>query len=254
MLSKKEIHQIKSLKDSKARKNTQLFIAEGPKTVLELANGDFIPESIYCTEEQMDNLKAGLPVEIDLIAISKKDLERISQLKTPNSVLGVFYVKNNPVPAYAKLNDLVFMLDGINDPGNLGTIIRTADWFGVKHVICSEQCVDVYNPKVIQSTMGSVASVEVHYTNLKRYLEGLPDHISCYGAMSEGSNMYKTALASAAILLIGSESHGIAKELHPFITHKVAIPGFSFRQNKAESLNASIAAAIICSEIRRQQS
>ncbi len=149
--------------------------------------------------------------------------------------------------------NLVLMLDNISDPGNLGTIIRTADWFGVQHIICSENCADVYNPKVVQATMGSIFRIKIQYKMLKKILQTLPVKIPIYGTLLDGNNIYEADLEKNGVILIGNESHGISENLFPFVTKKIRIPGYSpEKSSSAESLNASIAAAIVLAEFRRR--
>ena len=151
-------------------------------------------------------------------------------------------------------SELTLMLDGISDPGNLGTIIRTADWFGVKNIICSEESTDAFSPKAVQSAMGSLFRVNVFYEVLPRFLKNiLIHHIPVYGTLLEGKNIYSEKLSANGIILIGSESHGISEELIPFITNKITVPSFPVVENKkADSLNAAMATAIVCSEFRRK--
>ncbi|MCB0804874.1 MAG: RNA methyltransferase [Bacteroidales bacterium] len=252
MLSRNSIHEIRSLKDAKNRNKTKQFVAEGPKVINELLLGSFEPKGIYCLEDALFLFKNKVADKDVIKIISEKELQRISQLVTPNKALAVFNMATPVALTDFETNDPILMLDDISDPGNLGTIIRTADWFGVKHIICSEKSVDVYNPKVVQSTMGSLGRVQVHYLNIAEFLSVLPKAIPCYGAFPDGESIYDTSFKRGSILLIGSESHGISKDLLPFVTKKISIPGFSKNEIKAESLNASIAAAIICAELRRQ--
>ena len=151
-----------------------------------------------------------------------------------------------------KVDSAMLMLDEIKDPGNLGTIIRTADWFGISDIICSNECVDVYNPKVVQATMGSLARVNIFYTNLETFLREIPDGTKVYGTMIDGKNIYETKLFNRGLILIGNESRGVSAKLKPFITDKVFIPSYTvFKDKSTESLNASIATAIVCAEFRR---
>ena len=185
--------------------------------------------------------------------ITQKELERISLLKSPNQVLGLFQMREDESGPSKQPDDLILILDDIKDPGNLGTIIRTADWFGIKSIVCSPDTVDVYNPKVIQSTMGSLARVRVYYADLENYLEQLSETTTVYGAMLNSQSVYEMQLPESSVLIIGSESHGIANNILPYVNHKISIPTFSSSGNtRAESLNASIATAILCSEFRRQ--
>lgn len=239
MLSQQEIKKIRQLKQKKYREEQGLFIAEGPKIVNELLHSGFRPRSVYSVE------KMDCPV---LKLISGNDLERISTLTTPNKVLGVFEMKTSKGKWNGK--GLALALDDLRDPGNLGAIIRIADWFGITNVFCSETCVDVYNPKVVQATMGSIARVEVNYVALRYFLpevKAASKGLKIYGAVMNGKNIYREKLAAEGIVLIGNEARGISDELLAHVGNKITIP----RLGKAESLNAAAAAAIICSEFRR---
>lgn len=240
MLSRSEIKKIRQLTQKKFRDEQKLFIAEGPKVVRELLNCGFIPKVIYSTETFPG---------ISTYKIAAKELEKISLLTTPNKVLGVFEMKKRQT----KINpsELSLALEDIRDPGNLGTIIRIADWFCIKNIYCSETCVDVYNPKVIQATMGSIARVNVSYVKLSSFLGSAQlqeRDFKIFGAVMNGKNIYSEKLPSQGILLIGNESKGISEELLKIVTDKITIPSFG----KAESLNAAVATAIICSEFKRR--
>ncbi|MFP5471113.1 MAG: TrmH family RNA methyltransferase [Bacteroidia bacterium] len=235
MITRNQIKLIQSLKLKKNREEHHLFVVEGKKMVDELINSDFEIEQIYHTQDVAISHKKA-------IQISKKDLERISFLSSNNEVLALVNIKKSS--AKIKPNEITIALDAISDPGNLGTIIRTADWFGVKHIICSENTVDVYNPKVIQASMGSLFRVNVNYVDLEQTLKSFKGNI--YGSYLKGNNLYKEKLESG-ILLIGSESHGISNEREKFVTNKITIPKFG----NAESLNAATATAIILSEFKR---
>jgi TrmH family RNA methyltransferase len=253
MISKSQIQYVKSLTVSKFRKTHKKFIAEGPKIINELANSSFTIEGIYAQSAWIKSNRFRFPNDTQIIEVSEKELSRISGLKTPNQALAVVHMSENIQPDSNTFNDLVLMLDNISDPGNMGTIIRTADWFGIKQIICSDSCVDIYNPKVVQATMGSLFRVQVFYTNLKICLEQLPAEQVIYGTLLEGKNIYQTNLEKQGIIVIGNESRGISKDLIPFITHKLFIPNYSFKPwDTAESLNASTATAIVCAEFRRQ--
>ncbi len=247
MLSKSHIKLIQSLKLNKFRKQHRLFIAEGPKIVGELLNSNFRIREVYATEEFIHKQKSSDGFNL----VTQKELERISLLKSPNQVLALVEIPEEKVPQLHP-EELVLVLDGINDPGNMGTILRTADWFGIQKVICSENCAELYNPKVIQATMGSFARISVVYLNLAEFLKRVPSSIAVYGAVLNGSNIYQTQLKSKGLLIIGSESHGISDDVLAFVTNKISIPEFSSSTDKAESLNASVATAILCSEFRRQ--
>ncbi len=202
-------------------------------------------DSIYHTPAIAPKM-LNLSRKINFQEISMKDIEKISTLKTPQDVIGLI-----KIPIWATLNynslkqKFSLVLDSIQDPGNMGTIIRTADWFGITDIICSEDTVDVYNPKVVQATMGSLARVNVHYANLEEVLPqaGLP----IFGAMLDGENIYKSNFGTEGLLIMGNEGNGISPAIERLITTKITIP----RAGKAESLNVAIATAILCSEIKR---
>ena len=217
----------------------QRFIAEGVKTVQELLQAGFSPYSIYCTDEMLfqDHQEV-------LRTINTKELERMSSLKTPNKVLAVFDIPDTPD---VSLEHWILVLDGVQDPGNLGTIIRLCDWYGIPHLVCSENSVDCYNSKVVQSSMGSIARVSIHYIDLNKWLKDYPHTI--YGAVLDGTNMYTLDLPGKGVLVMGSESHGISKELEPLIQKRITLPQFG--KPTAESLNVAMATAVCLSEIRR---
>jgi TrmH family RNA methyltransferase len=217
----------------------QRFVAEGVKTVQELLHSGFSPHSIYCTDEVLFQDHSEV-----LRRISPADLDRMSALKSPNKVLAVFDI---PGPEKISLDQWILVLDGVQDPGNLGTIIRLCDWYGIRNIICSENSVDCYNPKVVQATMGSIARVRVHYHDLESWLKDYPYNV--FGAVMDGTNMYTLQLPSKGVLLMGSESHGISKEIEPLIHSRITLPQFG--QPSAESLNVAMATAICLSEIRR---
>lgn len=252
MISKSQIQFIKSLSISKFRKTHEMFIAEGPKVVNELANSSFKIQGVYALSDWINKNQFRFSNDTSLTEVTEKELGRLSALKTPNQVVAIIHIAENIQQQSESINELVLMLDDISDPGNMGTIIRTADWFGIKQIICSNSCVDMYNPKVVQATMGSLFRVNVFYADLKEYLELLPKDQSVYGTLLEGENIYQSKLDKEGIIIIGNESHGISKALIPFITHKITIPNYSVKPwDTAESLNASTATAIVCAEFRR---
>ena len=182
-------------------------------------------------------------------------MERISALSTPSPCLLTLKTRNTVFDLAIASSELVLVLDDIKDPGNLGTIIRAADWFGFRYIVCSEQTVDLYNPKTIQSTMGSIARVHISYRNLETMLAELNGKVKIYGALLDGTNMLDKALSNTGMIVIGNESRGISESIRPYITDKIFIPSFQSDalSTGAESLNASIANAIICYEFRRNQ-
>ncbi|MEI6310964.1 MAG: RNA methyltransferase [Bacteroidota bacterium] len=218
---------------------------EGVKIVNELLHSNqFHIHSLYYTKAfEYKSLKPN----IQAYEIDEKSLAQISTLQTPNQVVAVVHVKKD-IPFVWDQNKKYIALDGIQDPGNLGTIIRTAEWFGIDTILCSKQCVEYTNPKVIMSSMGSFLRMQLYYVDFIEIFKNNPA-IPLIGAFLEGENLYQTTLDDAGILVIGSESHGISKELASYIQTKVKIPSFG----EAESLNASIAHAVILSEWKRQE-
>lgn len=240
MLTKAQSKYIRSLSQQKYRKEYNEFIAEGNKIATEWLAADTNISKVLATEswlEENDHLLAEHP-DAEVITVLPHELENLSALKTPNDVLLV--VQMPEVKAYTLTSEWVLALDRIQDPGNMGTIIRIADWFGIKHLVLSEGCVDIYNTKVVQSAMGSHTRVEVHYESLTDVLDkaGVP----VYAAVLGGSDIFSLKEKAAGIILIGNESKGLDPELQSLATHKITIPG----KGGAESLNAGVSAGIIC--------
>ena len=233
MLSKNQIKFIKSLKQKKFRLQHQLFVVEGEKIVNDFLNSDWKIEQIYATKEW----------EGDAVEVSIKELERISSLKTPNKVLAIIKI---PKRKSVISGNLVLALDAIKDPGNLGTIIRLADWFGIQHIICSQNCVELYNPKVVQATMGSLCRMQVQYLNLKSTLENMTDYDIC-AAVMDGKSIFSVEKSEKRIILMGSESHGISTELLEIAHQRVTIP--KSENSQAESLNVANACGIILAHL-----
>ena len=243
MLSINQKKQVNSLKQKKFRTEYKLFVVEGIKMLEELLLSDYEVETIYATANWIENNPT-----VNCVEISEKELVSISSLRSPNEVLAVVKQKENPLIDVP--NQLTIALDKLQDPGNFGTIIRTADWFGVQHVICSGDSVDVYNPKVLQATMGSFFRVNITYVSLRDFFTE-NNNLSVYGALLDGENVYQKELKTkGSVLLMGNESKGISEELLPFISEKLLIPNFG----KAESLNVATATAILCSEFKRMSS
>ena len=238
MLSKNQIKLITRLKQKKYRLQYGLFIVEGAKTIKELLQSHLELHALYTTETFNIDAK-------DEVLISENDLKRISFLTTPNKALAIFKIPDSkPI----KNNQLVVALDSIRDPGNLGTIIRLCDWFGITDLVCSKETVDCFNPKVIQATMGSITRVNVCYIDLKTFLK--ETKLPVFGAFMEGENVYKTELPNKGILVMGNEANGVSKEIEAVITKKISIPQFGDIQ-ETESLNVATATAILLSEFRR---
>lgn len=240
MLSKNQIKLITSLQQKKHRFAHQMFFAEGIKVIQELLESNFELVHLYTTQndfEQVSNVKK--------VLVDESDLKKISALATPNTCLAVF-----KIPTEKKINEsgLILALDSIRDPGNLGTILRLCDWFGIGQLICSKETVDIYNPKVIQATMGSIARVNVNYIDLEAFVN--QTKLAVFGTFMDGNNIYKTELPQEGIIIMGNEANGISPELEKLIKKRLAIPRFGTIQ-KTESLNVATATAIILSEFRR---
>jgi TrmH family RNA methyltransferase len=254
MLSKNQIKFLNSLKQKKFREEHHVFVAEGNKIISELLASAIKVKQIYSVSSAFEKLK--IPHAVECIEIKTAELDRISSLTTPNEMIAVCEMPSNPLNISELKSKLTLLLDTIKDPGNLGTIIRIADWFGIETIICSDQSADVFNPKVVQATMGSIARMKIHYTDLNEFLilnQGTLK-LPVYGALLEGENIYSKQLPDTAFIMIGNESKGISSELIPHITHGITIPSFSHFKSipgETESLNAAIATAIICSEFRR---
>ena len=241
MISKNQIKLIRSLELKKNRKREGLFVAEGPKVVGDLLRAGFLPHSIFSTREQ-----AGAQLVTD------DELQRISFLQHPQEVLAVMEIPDDsPTAGLSSASSrLALALDGVQDPGNVGTIIRIADWFGIDTIYCSQDTADVYNPKVVQATMGSLAHVHIIYCELPALLRD----VSCpvYGTLLDGDNIYRQALSANGIIVMGNEGNGISTEVRQLITHKLFIPNYHQGPETAESLNVAIATAVTCAEFQRQ--
>ena len=246
MLSKKIVKYIQSLSHKKFRDEEGVFIAEGPKIVSEFLLSEETKCTMICAEKKWLSENESLLKNISPENIFETDdhwLQSISLLKTPNKVVAVFNKKNAPeIPNLS--NKISLMLDDLQDPGNMGTIIRIADWFGVENIICSENSVDCYNPKVVQSTMGSLSRMNVFYTDLFSFLEK-NKKINLYATTLSGTSIFKLPKINEGIILIGNESKGVHEDLLKFSSHQITIPRFGH----AESLNAAVASGIILSQI-----
>lgn len=240
MISKNKIKLIRSLETKKGREKVGLFVAEGPKVVNDLLHEGFVAEDI------LDNIE---------------DINKVSFLQHPQSLLGVFKlpeVASNTMNNYLTLfkegieNQLVLALDGVQDPGNLGTIIRIADWFGIEDIFCSHETADCWNPKVVQATMGSIARVKLHYLNLYEMIDQLPTDYPIYATLLDGNNIYAQELSRHGMIVMGNEGKGISPQLRTKINRKLFIPNYPPERETAESLNVAIATSIVCAEFRRR--
>ena len=240
MVSDKQIKIIKSLKLKKNRIKHNLFVAEGDKTILELITTGFNINSLYSINRQIDGVKNSV------IQLSKPELNKISNLSNPKNSLGVFEI---PKPKKINYNKLIIGLDNISDPGNLGTIIRLCDWFGVEDLICSFETVDCYNPKVIQASMGSISRVNITYLDLQKTIE--KNSFKTYGTYMQGVSLYDIDEIQQGLVLFGNEANGINPNLSKFIDKRLSIPRFG-KLKKTESLNVANALSIVLSENARK--
>ena len=242
MFSKSQIKFIKSLAQKKNRQEQQLFIVEGKKAISELLSSSLKLHSLYTVEDVFD-----APAE-KVHVISSEELKKISQLSTPQMALAVFHIPEVTSP---ELEGLILALDEVQDPGNLGTIIRLCDWFGIESLVCSKGTVDCYNPKVVQATMGSIARVNIIYTDLPDFLKMAKKELPVYGAFLEGDNVYEEKLTAEGVVVMGNEARGISTEVENVVTKKLLIPQFGAIQ-ETESLNVATATAIFLSEFSRR--
>jgi len=254
MLTINQIKQIRSLQQKKFRSEFGQFIVEGPKLIEELIDSKYLFDCIYAKQDWLSKQTEKLESKkIQFVEINDKELERISGMVSPHSVVAVLKIPEENIPMEIFGKELILMLDNIKDPGNMGTIIRTADWFGINHIICSENTVDAYNPKVVQATMGSIARVNIHYTDLEKLLKENSGKTSIYGTFTEGSNIRELKPESTGVIIIGNESTGISTELQSYVHQRICIPHYKTNdERRPESLNASVATAIMCYEFRKK--
>lgn len=251
MLSKGRIKQIHSLEQKKYRRSEGLFVAEGHKLVGELLAAGHRPVYLCHTREWCGDVRA---VDCPTDLVTEDELRTASLLQHPQQVLALFPLPSWNVPdvQYGK-EDLLLALDGVQDPGNLGTICRIADWFGIEDIICSVGTVDVFNPKTIQATMGAIARVRVHYTDLAQYLKQARERgVIVYGTFLNGNNIYKDSLSPHGIIVMGNEGNGISDAIAPMVTDRILIPNYPEGRSTTESLNVAVATAVTCAEFRRR--
>lgn len=236
MLTNNDTKLINSLVKKKFRQKYNKFVVEGVKNIKEVLNSSIYVEKIYSIDDTFDDFPS------KNVLITERELKKISQLVTPNTALAVCEI---PQEKNIQKNGFIIALDDIRDPGNLGTIIRMADWFGIQQIVCSKETVDLYNPKVIQSTMGSFIRVQINYTDLEKFFETYSHPI--LGTFMDGENLYKTSLPENAVLLMGNEANGISEKLESFVTQRLSIPRMGKLQ-QTESLNVAMATSIILGE------
>lgn len=248
MLSKNKIKYIRSLELKKNRREEQVFVAEGHKLVGDLL-GHFPCRLLVATPSWMERHPKVQADEI--IEVTPDELTRASLQKTPQEVLAIFEQPSYPIQPEIAAHSLCLALDDIQDPGNLGTIIRLADWFGIEDIFCSQGTVDVYNPKTIQATMGALARVKLHYCHLPSLIASL-ENVPIYGTFLDGDNMYDKPLSSHGIIVMGNEGNGVSAEVAKLVNERLYIPNYPPQRETSESLNVAMATGIICAEFRRR--
>lgn len=248
-MTKNDVKELQSLKQSKGRKERGIFAVEGNKLVEELMNSQFRVNNVFATEQWVEKNPVLAKRIADYEIITSKHMEQVSNFVTPPGIFATAMMPKYKIEPKDTENQLILLLDGINDPGNLGTIIRTADWFGIKNIVISEDTCDPWQPKVIQSTMGSILRTQIVETDVVKFLKEVKTPV--FGALMQGKNVYHTQIkCNQGVIIIGSESHGIRDNVMPFVSCPINIP--KAEGSQTESLNASVAAGIIISEVFRK--
>ena len=243
-MTKAEIQFVRSLSDKRVRDAERLFIAEGDKLIAEILQSGWRVRNLYALEGHFDGRAE---------RVSEKEMERISQLKSASTSLAVVEQPRHKSVKSAPAGALSLALDGVQNPGNLGTIIRLADWFGVEDIFCSEDTADCFNPKVVQATMGAILRVRVHYLPLADFLRHTRESgVEVYGTMLDGDNIYDTELASSGVIVMGNEGRGVSAECAASFSQRLLIPAYSAAGQGSESLNVAMATGIVCAEFRRR--
>ena len=254
MLSKNKKKFVTSLIHKKYRNQFNAFCAEGDKLNLDLISSETSCIELIATEEWIKNNKNLLTENIIITITTETELKSVSNLKSPPPVIGIYEITKHQLMIEQLSDSLIIVLDGVQDPGNMGTIIRIADWFGINNIICSEDSADIYNPKVVQASMGAIARVKVQYVDLPSFIKRYKTKIRLpvYGTFLEGENIYSQGLSKNGMIIMGSEGKGISADIEKLISNKLFIPSFTTEEPTSESLNVSVATAIICSEFRRR--
>ncbi len=248
MLSKNKIRYIRSLETKKARQAENSFLAEGNKLVTDTIR-HFDCRMLVATPEWIEQ-HPNLPAQ-EIITASKDEIKKCSLLKNPQDVIAVYEKPVYNINADSLKEQLILALDTVQDPGNLGTIVRIADWFGISNIVCSAECADIYNPKTVQATMGALSRVQVHYTSLSDFLKSMTP-APIYGTFLEGNDIYKESLSANGVIVMGNEGNGISDEIRKFVNKKLYIPPYPANAETSESLNVAIATAVTCAEFRRR--
>ncbi len=249
-MTKNDVKELQALRTAKGRRERGVFAVEGNKLVEELTQSSFMVNNIFATEQWVEKNALLAKKMSDYEIVTSKQMEQISNLVTPPGIYATAMLPSFKIGPKDSEKELILMLDGINDPGNLGTIIRTADWFGISKIVISEDTCDPWQPKVIQSTMGSIFRIQIVETDLIRFLKEVKTPV--FGALMQGKNIYHTQIRNnQGVIIIGSESHGIRENVMPYVSCPINIP--KAQSSQTESLNASVAAGIIISEVFRKQ-
>ncbi len=254
MISKAKTKYIHALQLKKNRTAERKFVAEGPKVVDDLMI-TASPTLVVATAAWLADHRQALDSNTEVCEVTDEELKKVSFLQHPQQVLAVFPMydaQDGKLPQPAS-NELALALDGVQDPGNLGTIIRIADWFGITKIYCSRETADAYNPKVVQATMGSIARVRLVYTDLVPMLRSVEGEVPVYGTLLDGEDLYDKPLTQGGIIVMGNEGNGISPEVRPLVTERLLIPSFPPNRPTAESLNVAIATAVVCAEFRRRK-
>lgn len=249
MISKARIKWIKSLEMAKYRARNNAFVAEGPKLVGELLPYS-MPQYIAATSEWFEQNDHLIGDETLVDEVSQEELKKVSLLRTPQSVLAVMPISKKELDVATLKNQLILAIDGVQDPGNLGTILRIADWFGIKHILCSEKTADVYNPKCVQSCMGALARVNVYTCNLVETLSNIDMPI--FGTFLDGTDIYKESLSTSGVIVMGNEGNGISPEIANLVDRRLYVPNYPHGSLTTESLNVGVCTGIVCAEFRRR--
>jgi TrmH family RNA methyltransferase len=249
MISKSRIKLIKTLEKRKYRLEHKLFVAEGPKLVGELIQ-HLKPAYIAAQKEWIEQNRTLIPQQTQVDEVLHEELERASLLRAPQSVLALFPIEEQNFDETIPQKELCIALDDVQDPGNLGTITRIADWFGIRHIFCSPHTADIYNPKAVQATMGALARVKLHYCNLEEILS--KEDVVSYGTFLDGQNIYSQELENKGVIVMGNEGNGISANIEKWIDKKLFIPNYPIGTETTESLNVAIATSIVCAEFRRR--
>lgn len=249
MISKSKIKLIRQLQNKKFRYENSLFVAEGHKCVNDLLESF---ECVWMASTSEYTLPASVAAPLEMQDVTQDELKQISLLENPQDVIAIFRMRVPDASSISIKDALTLALDGVQDAGNLGTIIRIADWFGIENIVCSHGTVDVYNPKTVQATMGALARVNVCYTDLPEFLKRASNDVKIYSTALDGANIYDAKLEKSAVLVMGNEGNGVSDEVKAVCSESLLIPSFPSGRKTSESLNVGVATAICCAEFRRK--